>query len=256
LGSFLASSGYLAFEFDGPGQGKSQGSFHEMDDVGKIDNIKAALKYLNGLEVSRKASAVLVTYGKSSYLGVKALEESQAAASCVIISPEADIATIGSGHKGAPDIIKKYVRQAGLIGFDEEFLKTAGGRIDDQLKSVLVSKEDLAYFMGVKLPLKEYRSYLERKTYQAVSSQEKPVLIISGRDDDGFDARALDGLQAVMRARNIKSRVDIFGTVGPYAGEIKRIDDRWEYVPKKHVFDDIVGWIKKLSIENSPEKNS
>jgi pimeloyl-ACP methyl ester carboxylesterase len=252
LGSFLVGAGYVAFKFDSPGQGKSQGSFHEIDDDSKVENIRAAVRYLNGLDVVRKASTVIAAHGNSAYLAVRAADLSDNVASCVLLFPEID----GSGgvfvgdieEKHSQESVAEYLKEMIPGSTDEDFLKTASELFKRHIKSVYDPGPDLVFFMGVKMPAREYRSYLRRDTYEAISGITKPIMIISGRDDHKLDVRVLDDLAADFRVRNDQSVVDLLHKTGPYAGEIKRIDGRWEYIPEKEVFEGIKNWIEKRSL--------
>lgn len=253
LGSFLAGAGYTALKFDSPGQGKSQGSFHEMDDDIKLGNVIAAVRYLNGLDSSRKGSTVIAARGKSAYLGSRAAGISDNVSACVLLSPEIAGPLVGyPGEPGSESGVTEYVREMVSGITDEGFVKTASDLFKRNVKRVYESASDLVFFVGIKIPEREYRSLLKRDTYKTISDLAKPALIISGRDAHGSDVRAIDGLAADLRRRNDQSEVYVLRRIDPYAGEIKRIDGRWEYIPRKEVFDRIRGWIEKISIPDAP----
>lgn len=254
LGSFMADNGYMVLSFDPPGQGKSQGSFYEMDDVSKVKNVLSALKFLSQGNNVASGKIVIIAEGSSGNAAIEAVLKEEVTLPCVLISPEKGIS---DDRRGQPPIAYEPINIfKGTLNeiFDPGFLSKASMECAKHLTSIEGSSEDLAYFMGVKLPVKGYREYIKRRPYQKMLSCTSPILVVMGRNSLNYDKEAMEVLRSDIRLTTPESDVVFVDKLETYGGSIKFLDGKWEYVPQSELFIILKSWIDKV-MNGIKEKN-
>lgn len=248
FGEFLSAAGFVAFAFDSPGQGKSQGSFIGLDDEKKIQDIAAAVSYLKAHPLVKERSINLIGHKGGGYLAVKAAAGLPVVRSCILLGISPGPLRIDPREWFSNGNLQTILKAHGFGPFDEKIVKTAGKKAREQLRNVAQLTGDFSFFMGAKLPLREYREFIARKPYEAVLSFDRPLLLVFGRDDKNFNMQAVNELKKLLVEKNLHSRVAVFRKAGAYMGKMMKQDNSWTFVPNKDVLDLIRNWIIKNGV--------
>ncbi|MDP8299518.1 MAG: alpha/beta hydrolase [Candidatus Tantalella remota] len=249
LGEFLSGAGFLVFVFDNPGQGKSQGDFAGLDDEKRINDIKAALKYLKErLDVDSESISMFGHRG-GSYLAVKAALAVPYIRACVLLDLPFEAYLSGDLSK---EQVEAMVRAHGLGPFDDGFMTTAHAKVQEHRRRMASSEDDYSFFMGVNMPIGGYKALQERKVYETITSFDRPELVILGRDIKGFDPEAGSRLKGELSGKNKHNKVAVLGNLGEYAGEVEWSNDAWRFYLNADVTELVEKWIKENGIARVP----
>jgi hypothetical protein len=120
------------------------------------------------------------------------------------------------------------------------------------LKKVSTSDEDVSYFMGVTVPVKGYRTYIERRPYETMISFGRPLLLVLGRDDMYFDPMSIERLEKTLKETNKADEVAIFRNPGPYMGEMAERGAAWSFSINRDVLRLISKWLHDNGIAPEP----
>ena len=244
LGKYLSKNGYIVLSFDSPGQGKSQGSFLGLGDKERIENIKAAVKYLGLRNNVKKDSITLIGHGGGGYLALKAAVGIPSVRSCVLLGMPLE----GTGAEYflniSGELIQRDLNALGFGTFEEGFLKAVAMRIKKHTENVVGSTENLSFFMGTKVPSGEFRDYVARRPYKTMLEFDRPIFIIYGRDDKTFDQKEVDKLKKVLVTEDERNKVAVFRDFNTYAGKMVESGASWQFSPNEAVFLDIKEWVK------------
>ena len=249
----LSESGFMVLTFDDPGQGKSQGSVVGLDDEKRIANINAAVKYLEGQPFVKKTRINVLGYKGGGYLAVKAAEISSNINTCVVLgmptgSLEKDIA-----KESMEGNIRGMFEFYNIGPFDKTFMEMVKDKVAGHKKEVMATTDRFSFFKGVRLPLKEYREFLARKSYSAIVSFDRPVLIIIGRDDRDFDDKVIDSLTMLFQKNKHKGKVAVPRQIGEYIGTMKATEDSWQFVMNKDALRFVLSWLKEQNPDTEAE---
>ncbi len=252
LGKLLSGAGFVVFVFDNPGQGKSQGDFAGLDDEKRINDIKAALKYLKErLDVDPDSISMFGHRG-GSYLAVKTAEEVPYVRACVLIDLPFEAYLSGDLTKEQAEAM---LRSHGLGPFEAGFMKMAHARVQDHRRVMAASRDDYSFFMGVNMPIGGYKALQERKVYETIISFDRPELVILGRDTKGFDPDTAARLKGKLVENNSHNKVAVLGNLGEYSGEIEWRSDAWRFALNPDIVALVEKWIKENGISTrSPEE--
>ncbi|MFH1552945.1 MAG: alpha/beta hydrolase [Candidatus Omnitrophota bacterium] len=250
LGEFLSASGFVVLVFDSPGQGKSQGSFADLDDGKKIRNITAASTYLNDHPAVKKRSINLVGHEGGGYLAVKAASELPFVQSCVILSAPLRYTEVDSPRRTSGEEIHMLLNARGLGPFTEGFMKYMTEKVQKHQEDVIQSDENFSFVLGVKVPLKEYREFMARDSYGTIISFDRPLLLVVGKDDKYFNAQFVDKLKKELKQKDRRNNVEVFKSPGAYMGRMVEHGGSWAFSADKNVFDLVRKWI----MENGTRK--
>ena len=151
LSRHLVSSGFLVLYYDNPGQGKSQGSFNDLDDEMKISVALSALKYLEELEEVNKEAVSIIGHKGSAYLALNAAIQDKNASACVMLSPEMKVIWKKFLNEPSGEELQKHLKRKGYGPFESNFLRTVALRVQKQLEHVTGSSEKFVIFLGEKI---------------------------------------------------------------------------------------------------------
>ncbi|MFA6636119.1 MAG: hypothetical protein WCV56_03250 [Candidatus Omnitrophota bacterium] len=248
LAGSLVRSGYLVMSFDSPGQGKSQGSFYEMDDEMKTRNILSAFRTLSGDKKFLAGTGVIVARGTSGNAVLRAVALEEKPIPCILVLPRhgafPEKKRLDFSKDDAKDILGPFWTE----GWDVGFLSNASREAAKHFESVARSRENTAYFLSERLPIKGYRDYIDRSPHQLMLSVNVPLLIIFDRDDPLFDKRVSDALRQALSLKTEGSEVIVLEGLGQYGGSIDFADGKWRYAPKEELFIALKDWMDKVRI--------
>ncbi len=251
LGRFLSASGFIVFTFDSPGQGKSQGSFMELDDKRRIQDIIAATGYLEKHPAVRERSINLVGYEGGGYLALKAASSLPSVRTCVIMGVPEGFTKMDFSKEPSEENMQALLKSCGLGYPSEDCMKIMTEKTRNCLAEVARSDKNFSFFMGVRIPLKEYREFIARRPYEAVLSFDRPLLLIFGRDDKRFNSQAVEELKKSLEKKDRRNRIAIFRNLGVYMGRVTAHGSSWSFSVNKDVVDLIRNWIMENGIFES-----
>ncbi|MBU1894560.1 MAG: alpha/beta hydrolase [Candidatus Omnitrophica bacterium] len=246
---FFSESGFVVLIFDNPGQGKSQGNFILQDDLKKIRNIEASVKYLGTLSFVKKGSINLIGYGGAGYLSLKAGAGFKEVNSLTVLDLSLRFEkTAFLQEETLKDNVRIMLDTAGFKNVNALILDGIAEKIRVYTNEVIKTSENFSYFLGIKLPLKEYRDFLRRNSYSAVELLDKPLLLAFSRDNNFFDAQGVNDLKKLIsdkHAKGLSGKAMVFKNSGYYMGKLIIKNGLWTYEPNKEVFQFIKDWICK-----------
>ena len=245
LSRHLVSSGFLVLYYDNPGEGKSQGSFNDLDDEMKTTAALSALEYLKGLDGVKKDAVSIIGHRGSAYLALNAAIRDEDVSSCVMLSPQLKVIWREFLKEPSGEELQKHLKMKGYGNFESNFLRTVSLWIQKQLKHVASSSEKFVIFLGEKIPVKEYRDFLQRQVSQSLEAFDRPVLVVVGRNDEGFDSKMIARIESALTKRGDGSKVVIIRALGQYAGNVEFRDGKWSFVPERNIVDLVSDWLKK-----------
>ena len=255
LGEFLSNSGFVVLTFDGPGQGKSQGSCIGTDEAKRVRNITAAVSYLSKLPGVMDGSVSLIGHEGGGYLALKAARESSSVRACILLAAPIGLKKTDISQNASEQNIQRFLKEKGLGPFDQSFMDTIAKKMRENIDSVTRSTEDTSFFMGVKLPVKEYREYMSRDPQEAVMSFSGPVMLAFGKDSRYFDTKIVDEARKLFSREKRSVKISIFKDPGRYMGAMERSDGSWHFSPNKDVLIIIGNWLAENGISEKKEES-
>jgi alpha/beta superfamily hydrolase len=243
MGKGLSEDGFVALLFDSPGQGKSQGSFSGLGDEKRTNDVKAAIDFLTQQPSVMKSAINLIGYGGGGYIALRAASEVPDVRSCVVVGLPSGFEKNVLFHDTPQKDIQKLLDEQGIGPFDDKFMETVAVMVRTHLEKVTGSDEDISYFLGVTVPVKEYREFIERKPYEAMISFNRPLLLVLGRDDMCFDPKVVDRLEKTLKETNKANKVAVFRNLGPYMGEMVEKGTVWSFAINSDVVRLINTWV-------------
>ena len=253
LVKYFSEKGTIVMTFDGPGQGKSQGSFAGMHDAKRISDIFAATKFLEAYPNVKEKSITLIGHGGGGYLALKAAEEIPAVRTCVLLEVPFNIAGAEfSGSISAEDI-QKDLRALGFGDFETGFLKSVSVGINRHVETVIASTDNLSYFMGTQVPLVELRDLISRKPYKTMLDFNRPLFVIYSKDARLFDQKAVDKLKKALSEKDKRNTVGVFRGFDKYAGEMVEDGPVFKFSPNEAVLSAVGEWVSKNGVYTGSE---
>ncbi|MFH1847484.1 MAG: hypothetical protein ABH869_08045 [Candidatus Omnitrophota bacterium] len=240
---FLSREGYVVLVFDNPGQGKSQGSRTGMSEMLGIEHIVNAAGYLNKLSDVKSGDITLIGHESSGYLVLKAAEAVFFIRSCVLLN----LPICGENmlfQEASKQNIGACLNDAGLGSSADKIIEDLAERAGRHQKQVVLSNDEFSFFAGIKVPVKEYKSFLTRKIRDAVLSFKGPILLIWGRGYRYFDSQSVSGLKEPLLQTNNASKISVLKNSGDYLGGFKRGDNSIEFEIDGDCAKLIKNWLK------------
>jgi len=245
---FLSEKGFVTLVFDGPGQGKSQGTFAGVDDAQRVQNLISAVSYLKKQPEVQIDSINLIGYEGGGYIALKAALANPEVRSCILLGLPQGFIEGDSFKWASAGTIRTLVNYLGLGTIDEKIAEKMASKLRKHLESVTRSTESFSFFQGIKIPLKEYRQFIARKVYEDALSFTRPMLIAIGRDDKYFDLKTVDGFKEAFARKNDRGRVAVFRNLGSYMGNMTPDGEVWGFSANADVLGLIGNWIQDNGI--------
>ena len=243
-GRELAAAGFFVLSFDPPGQGRSQGNIADTDDETVSSNIKAAISYLEKYPGVNKGNISLIGYRGGGYLALKASQDDPSVVSCIILGiPEGTDSPLKPEKKDLERILSGY----GLGPFEQSFMTSRANQVGKYREEILVSEEKNVFFRGIRLPSSGYRGILMRRPYETIMAYNKPLLLIYGRDDQGFDVRAGEEIKRISKEKGENIKIAEVRTAGKYMNGSGEGEDSRKYNIDKDILDLMTVWLRDKS---------
>ena len=253
LVQLLSEKGFVTLVFDGPGQGKSQGTFMGVDDKKRIQNVVSAISYLEKHPQVRKDSINLIGYEGGGYIALEAALKVPEVNSCMLLGVPQGFIEGNSFKWLSVGTMRSLINYHGFGTVDDEVAEKMGSDVRRHLESVATSKENFSFFSGVKVPLKEYRQFISRRIYEDALSFNRPMLMAFGWDDKHFEPKTVDAFNEKLRDKNSYGKVAIFRTPGIYMGKMTPEDEVWFFSPNEDVLEVIGNWIQENGFARQEE---
>ncbi|NQT32947.1 MAG: hypothetical protein HQ594_04670 [Candidatus Omnitrophica bacterium] len=244
LAGDLSESGFTVLEFDLPGQGKSQGSFAGLDDEKKLKHIISAAAYLEELPSSDKNSINFIGYGDAGYFAVNAATRVPSVNSCILLdmplwSGKADIP-----RKNSKKDLKEIFALKGFGPLNEEYSESAAKAIVEQNKDIILSSDDFSFFLGTKIPDKEYREFLTRDYYGSIVSFDRPLLFIHRKEGTNFAPQSVNDIKKLFKDKGVQVEFVTFRSTGQYMQDIA-IMNASGFSVNNNMLEAIKKWLKE-----------
>ena len=240
----LCASGVAVFDFDDPGQGKSQGAFRGLDDDRRIGNIGAAVTFTAKHPLVKNDDVMLVGFRGGGYLAIKTAQKEPLVAGCAILGLPAAIEGDGKKRDAGKEYIYDCIKTAKLGQFDDAYIETIDNAVFAQMEKVRMEGDDVSFFMRKELPVKAYREYLLRKPYDEILTFERPLLLVLGKDDINFYPGVAATLKS-MFAKKENVKIAVFRSLGLYLGGLEWHDQQWKFRVDEEIPRLLGGWIKE-----------
>ncbi len=252
LVEFLSSSGFTVLTFDYPGQGKSQGSFAELDDQAKVNAVRAAVTYIKK-NVDPLDSVTMIAHEDSIFVAAKTAAEDPAVDSCVFLGIPATRMEISSSQTMPRDAtyLQSMLAEQGLKGFEGGFTEIVLSIMRKNVLAVLKSQDETLFATGIKLPLKRYKNFLERQPYAAILNTNKPFLLMAGKNDRDYESESIEKFRELVTAKDARNRVEAYRNIPRYMGDLRKEDEQVRFAIDDALAGAITGWI---STNGKPEK--
>ncbi len=244
----LCASGVAVFDFDDPGQGKSQGAFRELDDGRRVENIRAAVTFTSKHPLVKNEDIVLVGFRGGGYLAVKTAQEEPLVSGCAMLGLPAAIEGDGQKRDAGKKYIYDCIKTADLGQFDATYIETIDNAVSAQMEKVKIEGDDISFFMRKELPVKAYREYLLRKPYEEILAFERPLLLVFGKDDINFYPGAAATLKS-MFAKKENVKIAVFRSLDLYMGGLEWHEQQWEFRVNEEISRLLGGWLRKNNQE-------
>lgn len=239
----LLDAGFAVMSYSSPGQGKSQMGFTSSSDFSKVMDVQSAANFLlNDQNYFDAGTIHLIAQDSSTYLAARAASEGVHTGISSIILFNAPLRQ----HTGVSktDLKNEYNR---FLEEDrkEEIVSSSLEKIRAFENSVRESRHDFSFFMGKKLPVLEYRDFLQRDNFNVIKKNRTPIMMVYGRNSTNYDREVLSSLRSHFSSGRIVSRLIVLRRLGGYMGEVRISEGTYEYVLNNDVRTSIVNWMNE-----------
>jgi len=254
FGEIFSEAGFITLMFDNFEQGKSHGSFVWLSDEKKTENIEEAAKFLSKHPSSMKDRITLIGSPGGAYSALEAASRLSMINSCILLNLSLNPEKYGLS---AEENIEKELRTTwaknGLETVPADVLRKNAKEIKKWREELTQETEKTSFFLDVKIPVKGYKDFLLRDSYEAVIAFRKPLLLIFEKENTFFDSRAVSFLRKLINESKSSAKVQVvkdfgFGEEMASKKEISRNlaaqNDVCEYMAK---------WISENNVQKKAE---
>lgn len=243
-GEALSDRGYVVMTYDSPGQGKSQGDLLDLDSEKALANFKAAVEYLRKDPLVSREPVFVIGYRDSGFAALEALSAVPDLGGGVVLGISGvQEKAYGTDTKNVRDKVQQALENDGIGPFDAGYMNTITLKMEKQLESVNSSTDEFAYFAGAKLPEGAYRRTLERKMYKSILATDKPLLMVTGKNDPDYEPAAIDAIRKSASSRNARLKMAVFNSLDPLLGKMVPNGESWSFVADEDVLDSVAEWL-------------
>jgi pimeloyl-ACP methyl ester carboxylesterase len=251
--AFMVKAGFAVLSFDKSGQGKSQGNILGLDDEKSVRNIQDAVSYLDKLPEIEKGKIILIGYKGGGYLAMKAAAGIPEANSCITLGMPFKSAGTAHFDEFARKMIKDALDKRGYGTFDETYTKMVTQKLASHLEEITLSADDFSFFMGLRVPVKAYREYITRRSYEAALSFDRPLLMVFGQKDPDFDSQLTDNLEKALKAdKKDLAKVAVVRNLDGCMGKGIEYNSLWDFEINEDVPVLIESWIEEVNRPSPP----
>jgi len=250
MSRLLSGEGFCVLEFDGPGQGKSQGNFADVTDEVRVQAIEAAVAFMEGYPGVRKDAINLVGHEGGGYLAMKAASSRDSVRSCILLSLPLDPAESDFFREPSTENLQVLLSGRGFGSFSDEYMATVTGIMRGKLSEIKEGGNIPAFALGVKLPSGAYEEYLSRRYYRMVLAFRKPFLLVLGRNNLLARPAMVSALKEALREAESPGTVATFRNLGPYLGDAAEMEGRKGFVLDGDVAALIVTWLRENGVHS------
>ncbi|MFH1877888.1 MAG: hypothetical protein ABH883_03685, partial [Candidatus Omnitrophota bacterium] len=216
LGTELSSLGFAVLMFDKPGQGKSQGAYADLGEQRRVNNVLAAISFLRQDPHIRKDAITLLGYKGGGYFSMKAAAVSDSVSSCILLGLPFSFEKNILNAREKKEVMKALLKDKHLGMFDDNYMDMVTAEIMKNLETIRQSEETFRFFMGMQISLSEYREYIDRKIFETTVSLKKPMLLITGKDEDNYNVKVVNALKEALSRANKKDKLVVISKLGEY----------------------------------------
>jgi len=254
LGEFFSEAGFITLTFSNSGRRKSQGNVFASRDKKNIANITAAAKFLAKHPLVENMDITLIGLSEGAYAALIIASSLPEIKECVLLN--LPLSSEKAGLFKEENIEKELEIKYGEFGVktvSADVLKENAKKIKKWREDIIKKTEKNSFFLGIKVPVKEYKDFLLRDPYSAVLLYRKPLLLIFEKDNLFFDSEAVNLLRKSLNENKASSKVHIVRNFGIHDEKAQENDKGRNQMVKNDVFKYIAEWISANNIQKKEE---
>jgi len=254
FGEFFSKAGFITLMFDNPEQGKSHGSVIWLSDEKKIENIEAASEFLLKHPSSMKDRITLIGPPGGAYPALEGASRVSAINSCVLLDLPLNPEKYGlSAEESIEKELNATWAKNGLEVVSADILRLNAKVIKKWREELIRKSEKTSFFLDVKVPVKEYKDFLSRDSYNAVIGFGKPLLLIFEKENTLFDSRAVNFLRKLINENKSLAKVQIVRDFGLSLVLSSKNETSRNLAAQNDVCEHAVKWILENNIQKKVE---
>jgi len=141
----------------------------------------------------------------------------------------------------------------GVKTVSADVLKENAKKIKKWREDIIKKTEKNSFFLGIRVPVKEYKDFLLRDPYNAVLLYQKPLLLIFEKDNLFFDSEAVNLLRKLLIENKSSAKVQIVRNFGIYDEKAPENDKVRNQMVINDVFKYIAEWISENNVQKKEE---
>lgn len=249
MSRMLSGEGFCVLEFDGPGQGKSQGNFSDVTDGVRIEAIEAAITFMEGYPEVCKNGINLAGHEGGGYLVMKASASRVSVRSCILLSLPLDPEESDFFREPSIENLQVFLSSRGFGSFSDGYMATVTDVMRSMLSKIKGGGNSPVFALGMKLPSGAYEEYLGRSYYRMVLAFRKPFLLVLGRNNILARPAMVSALKKALREAESPGVVSTFRNLGPYLGDVGiEKNGRKGFVLDEDVVALIIAWLRENGV--------
>jgi|GEM_PF-1061714 len=254
LGEFFSEAGFITLTFNNSGRRKSQGKGFASRDKKNMANITAAAKFLAKYPLVANTDITLIGLSEGAYAALMTASSLPEIKECVLLNLPLNSEKAGLFKE--ENIEKELEIKCGEFGVrtvSADVLKENAEKIKKWREDITKKTEKTSFFLGIKVPVKEYKDFLLRDPYQAVLLYQKPLLLIFEKDNLFFDSEAVNLLRKLLNENKSSGKVQIVRNFGIFDEKAPENDKVRNKIVKNDVFKYIAEWIAENNVQKKEE---
>jgi len=254
LGEFFSSAGFITLTFNNFGRQKSQGKRFASRDKKNTANITAAAKFLAKHPLVGNRGISLIGLSEGAYSALRTASSLPEIKECVLLN--LPLSSEKTGLFKEENIEKELETKCGEFGVktgSADVLKENAKKIKKWREDIINKTEKTSFFLGIRIPVKEYKDFLLRDPYEAVLLCQKPLLLIFEKDNLFFDSEAVNLLRKLLNENKSSGKVHIVRNFGIYDEKAPENDKVRNRMVKNDVFKYIAEWISENNVQKKEE---
>ncbi|MBF0493540.1 MAG: alpha/beta hydrolase [Candidatus Omnitrophica bacterium] len=243
--SSMNRKGIAVFDFDMPGQGKSQGSYNALGDIEKSNHIKAAYNFMRRLPLFNKDKIVFLGLRSGGYLALSASTNIEGGVPTVVLGLPfiSQIDLLKGGFKQGD--LAKYLSSFGFKQFDAKYMMYLCTNVENQFQNILGSSDSFFFFANKKIFTQPLKDFMNRRPYETLINSKGALLLLFGKDDEDFRIEVADKLKLLGKGNN-KFKVFEYRSLGKFLGRDSADPDKPGFVIDEDLIKLVDNWVEKL----------
>ncbi len=247
IGEYLRSNEIIFLNFDSRTRSNGQIDTSGMEYDKNMKDINSAVSFLESHPGADTSSIYILGYKSGGHMALRASAENPKVNGCIVLGIPEGPHTTGVYYERTGDHINKLLDNNNLRQFENNFSDNVVKEVQNQESLLVREKEDFYFFMGRKIPAKNYKDMLCRKPYDLMGNYDKPLLFVFGKNDADFDSRVIGDVKRDLHHKKDKVKVEEVKGVGEYFGKMIEGQDGWVFAINEDMLTLVRDWVKAES---------